>query len=85
MEPKNKILAGILGIMLGGFGVHKFVLGYTKEGFIMLLGSLVGGLVSCGLSTVVLSVIGLAEGIIYLSMSDADFVRTHIMGRKGWF
>src|SRR5712691_7794750 len=33
----KKVVAGILGILLGGFGIHKFVLGYQKEGLIMLL------------------------------------------------
>jgi hypothetical protein len=33
----KKIIAGILGIVAGGFGIHKFILGYKKEGMIMLL------------------------------------------------
>lgn len=85
MDARNKIVAGVFGIVLGGFGIHKFILGYTKEGLIMLLGSLLGGLVTCGLSTVAFSVIGLAEGIIYLSASDEDFVRTYVQGKRGWF
>ena len=39
----KKVLAGVLGIVLGGLGIHKFVLGYQTEGIIMLLVSLVGG------------------------------------------
>lgn len=72
---EKKLVAGILAILLGAFGVHKFYLGYTKEGVIQLLLSLVcvGG------------IIGLIEGIIYLTKSDADFVATYITGRKGWF
>ena len=35
-EENKKVLAGILGIVLGGFGAHKFVLGYTQEGLILL-------------------------------------------------
>lgn len=85
MDARNKIVAGVFGIVMGGFGIHKFILGYTKEGLIMLLGSLLGGLITCGLSIVAFSVIGLAEGITYLSMSDEDFVRTYVQGRKGWF
>ena len=34
---KSKIAAGLLAIFLGTLGVHKFYLGYTKEGLIMLL------------------------------------------------
>lgn len=33
----KRIAAGVCGILLGSLGVHKFVLGYTKEGVIMLL------------------------------------------------
>jgi predicted lipid-binding transport protein (Tim44 family) len=33
----KKMLAGILGILIGSLGIHKFVLGYQKEGLIMLL------------------------------------------------
>jgi TM2 domain-containing membrane protein YozV len=73
----KKIIAGICGILLGGFGVHKFILGYTTEGIIQL----VIGVVTCGAG----GIIGLIEGIIYLTKSDEDFVRTYIQNKKGWF
>lgn len=28
----TKLAAGLTGILLSGLGVHKFILGYTKEG-----------------------------------------------------
>lgn len=34
---EKKVLAGVLGILLGGLGIHKFVLGYTKEGIIQIV------------------------------------------------
>ncbi|NQU09675.1 TM2 domain-containing protein [bacterium] len=77
----KKILAGILGILLGSLGIHKFVLGYTKEGVIMLVVTLV----TCGIGGVVMWVIGLIEGIMYLTKSDEEFVATYITGKKGWF
>ena len=77
----KKMVAGICGILLGAFGVHKFILGYTTEGVIMLAISLV----SCGMLAIVPSVIGIVEGIMYLTKSDEEFVRTYIQGRKGWF
>ena len=58
----KKVLAGILGIVLGGFGVHRFVLGDTKGGVIRIVISLV----TCGMG----GIIGLVEGIIYLTKSD---------------
>lgn len=81
----NKIAAGICGILLGALGIHKFILGYTKEGVIMLLVSILAGIVTCGIATVVMGIIGLIEGIIYLTKSDADFNRIYSYGQKGWF
>ena len=73
----KKLVAGICGIVLGGFGVHKFILGYTTEGIIQIVITLV----TCGAG----GIIGIVEGIIYLTKSDEDFVRTYIQGKKGWF
>ena len=77
----NKVPAGICGILLNGLGIHKFILGYTTEGLIMLLGSLL----TCGIAYPVFAVIGLVEGIIYLTKSDQDFVDTYVKNKKGWF
>jgi TM2 domain-containing membrane protein YozV len=81
MGADKKIAAGICGILLGGLGVHKFVLGYTTEGIIMLLITIL----TCGIGAIVTSTIGLVEGIIYLVKSDEEFVRTYIQNKKGWF
>lgn len=32
----KKIVAGIFGVLLGSLGIHKFYLGYTKEGITQL-------------------------------------------------
>ncbi|MCX6927414.1 MAG: TM2 domain-containing protein [Verrucomicrobia bacterium] len=77
----NKIAAGICGILLGGLGVHKFILGYTGAGLIMLLVTLL----TCGIAYPVMHVIGLIEGIIYLCKPDEEFVRVYVDGRKEWF
>jgi TM2 domain-containing membrane protein YozV len=76
-EENKKVVAGILGILLGFFGVHKFYLGYTKEGIIQLIVSCV----TCGFG----SIIGLIEGIIYLTKSDDEFYQTYQVGKKPWF
>jgi TM2 domain-containing membrane protein YozV len=80
-DASKKLPAGICGILLGAFGVHKFILGYTKEGVIMLLVSIL----SLGLLAWLMGIIGLIEGIIYLTKSDDDFVATYVNGKKGWF
>lgn len=77
MGADKKIVAGICAILLGWLGVHKFILGYTTEGVIML----VLGILTCGLT----NIIGIIEGVIYLTKSDEDFVRTYIQNKKGWF
>ncbi len=80
----KKLAAGICGILLGGLGVHKFILGYTTEGIIMVVTYLVG-LFLCGIPALAIAIIGIIEGIIYLTKSDEEFSRTYIMNKKGWF
>ena len=75
----------VMGILFGAFGVHKFIIGLTTPAIIMLLVSLVGGIVTCGMAYGVMHVIGLVEGIIYLSKSDEEFYQTYIIEQKGWF
>ena len=82
---KSKVAAGLLGIFLNWLGIHKFYLGYTKEGVIMLLVSILGGICTCGVATGVMSVIGLIEGILYLTKTDEEFERLYVQGHKGWF
>ncbi|MBF4993441.1 NINE protein [Arthrobacter gandavensis] len=36
-EPKSRLAAGLLGIFLGGLGIHRFYLGYTTLGIVQLL------------------------------------------------
>lgn len=85
----KKILAGILAIVLGSLGIHKFVLGYQKEGIILLVVTLVGFVLSCiGIGVFIVwitGLIGLIEGIIYLTKSDAEFYNTYQAGKKPWF
>ena len=74
---KSKVVAGVLGILLGGLGAHRFYLGDTTGGIIRLAVSVF----TCGAG----SLIGLIEGIIYLTKTDADFQRTYVEEKKGWF
>lgn len=76
-QESKRVIAGILGILLGSLGIHKFILGYTKEGIIQLAISFV----SCGF----LGLIGLIEGIIYLTKSDEEFIEMYQNNQKTWF
>jgi len=84
-KSKSKIAAGILGILLGGFGIHKFYLGYTVSGIIMLLVSIIGGFITLGVASGVIWIIGLVEGIIYLTKADQDFYEIYVKNKKTWF
>ncbi len=81
----KKVLAGILGIVLGSLGIHKFILGYQKEGIIMLVVTLVLGTITCGIGASLMGLIGLIEGIIYITKSDEEFYNTYQVGKKPWF
>lgn len=78
---KSKVAAGLLGIFLGALGIHKFYLGYTKAGVIMLLVSLL----TFGIGAIVMDIIGIVEGILYLTKSDWEFYNTYVAGEKDWF
>jgi TM2 domain-containing membrane protein YozV len=80
-EESKRVLAGVLGILLGVFGIHKFVLGYTNEGIILLAITIV----TCGIGGAITSIIGLVEGIIYLTKSDEEFVYMYQTNKKSWF
>jgi TM2 domain-containing membrane protein YozV/cold shock CspA family protein len=81
---KSKIAAGILALLLGGLGVHKFYIGANGAGVIMLLVFIVG-LIFAGIQTLIVAIIELIEGIIYLTRSDEDFYETYEVGKKAWF
>lgn len=81
IDASKKVPAGVCGILLGSLGIHKFMLGMTQEGLIMLLVTIL----TCGFGGVVMSVIGLIEGVIYLTKSDAEFYQTYVVEKKGWF
>jgi TM2 domain-containing membrane protein YozV len=74
---KNRVLAGVLGILLAPLGAHRFVLGDAIGGILRIVISVV----TCGIG----SLIGLIEGIIYLTKSDEEFHRIYVEGGKKWF
>jgi len=60
---RNKVTAGLFGILLGGIGIHKFYLGHAGLGIIYIL--------FCW--TFIPTIVGFIEGILYLVMSDKEF------------
>lgn len=69
MEPppgyiqKSRVAAGILAIVLGAYGVHSFYLGNTSRGLMQLLLSVLGSVITCGLSAIAVAIWGIVEGI----------------------
>lgn len=92
---QKKLIAGLLGIFLGSLGVHKFYLGMNNAGIIMLVATIGGWILGTIGSIIVIgaiffivpflvSVLGLIEGILYLTKNDQDFQREYITGKKPW-
>ena len=85
-EIKSKrTTTGVLAILFGELGVHKFILGYNTEGFILLAVSIVGGIITCGLALIVTAIIAIIEGIIILTKTPDEFKRLYIDKKTGWF
>ena len=86
----KKIAAGICGILFGGLGVHKFILGFPSAGTIMLVFwmiGMIGGvcIIIPFIAMLAMNIIGLIEGITYLTKSDDDFYVSYAVQRKEWF
>ena len=73
----NKIICGIMGILFGALGIHRFILGDVSGGVLRIVITVF----TCGFG----SIIGFIEGIIYLTKSDEEFVQTYIIEKKSWF
>ena len=67
-EPKQKLVAALLGIFLGALGIHRFYLGYNTIGAVQLALGLVG-FFTCGLTTLVSWVWGIIDGVMILTGS----------------
>ena len=77
-QPENKkVVAGILAILVGSLGIHKFILGYTTEGIIQIVISII----TCGIA----GIVPFIEGIIYLTKTDEEFYQTYQLNKRGWF
>lgn len=60
---KSKVTAGVLALLIGGIGVHKFYLGAWGWGIVYIV----------LFWTWIPAIVALIEGIRYLTLSDEDF------------
>ncbi len=67
---KNKLVAGLLGIFLGSFGIHQFYLGRTGRGILYLVFFWTG----------IPGIVGFVEGIVLIASSDEAFDRKYNHG-----
>ena len=86
---KSNVVAALLAFFLGGFGAHKFYLGYNTEGAILLGTTIVSWvllIIFIGLfGLMAVGVICIVEAIIYLTKSPAEFQAIYVDGRRPWF
>ena len=81
---ENRVILGIIAIVLGQLGVHKFMMGHIVPGIIMIAITFAGSFVFC-LGPIASAVIGIIEGIIYLTKTDEQFRQEYVIGKKQWF
>ncbi|MDM7485064.1 MAG: TM2 domain-containing protein [Vibrio metschnikovii] len=83
-KSSKKIVAALLAFFFGSLGVHKFYLGYIKQGLIMLFAFLLGFLL-LGIPSAIIGIIAFVEFLIYVTRSDEEFEQIYILSRKPWF
>jgi TM2 domain-containing membrane protein YozV/cold shock CspA family protein len=81
-RDKDRIVAALLALFVGHWGVHKFYLGKTNAGIIMLVCGTIGWMLV--LPGVINWAIAIIEGVIYLVKSDQDFYRDYVVGDRTW-
>ncbi len=71
---KSKLAAALLAFFLGGLGIHRFYLGYTTIGIVMLSVCLVGSFVCCGLGAMITGVWAIVDFVLILinQLPDAN-------------
>lgn len=83
-KSSQKIIAALLAFFFGSLGVHKFYLGYIKQGLVMLLVFL-SGILLLGIPSAVIGIIAFVEFLIYITRSDEEFEQRYIFNHRPWF
>lgn len=83
-SDKNKFVAGILALFLGVLGIHKFYLGCTTAGIVMLVVFLLG-IILLGIPSFIIGIIAFIEALIYFFKSDEAFEEKYVLNKSCWF
>ena len=87
--PKSRIVAGVLALVVGGLGIHKFYLNYIGQGVALLVITLFIAIVSFSITgspilNFLIVIFCLVEGVIYLTKSEEEFQQIYVEGTKPW-
>lgn len=80
----KRLITALLALFVGSLGIHKFYLGRTQAGVIMLVVFVVG-FIFAGVPSFVIAIIGFIEALIYFSASDESFEQIYVTNQKAWF
>ena len=83
MGDKNKYVAALLAFFFGCLGIHKFYLGKTTAGIIMLIAGTIGWILI--VPGFMCACIAFIETIVYLVKTDQSFYEDYVVGNKTWF
>lgn len=81
---KDHVVAGLLAIFLGALGIYKFYLGYFNAGFLMLAVSVCLAPFTFGISAIAMAILGIVEGVMYLSTDQARFEFVYVQHVREW-
>jgi len=99
IDGNDSRTVAVFAFLFGGYGAHKFMLGYKKEGLVMVSATFTGILLAivgiclrwdwlCVVGIIVyvtVHVVALVEGLIYLTKKDWEFYSTYVINHRGWF
>jgi TM2 domain-containing membrane protein YozV len=71
-SPKDKLIAGLLALFLGGLGIHRFYLGYNTIAITQLVLGLLG-FVTCGITSIISAIWGLVDCILIFTDKLPNF------------
>lgn len=73
-QPKQRMVAGLLAIFLGGLGIHHFYLGDNQKGIIYLAVNLGGGMLTCGIASLVIGILSIIDAVkLFNGTTATDF------------